>query len=142
MADDVGDEEMRKCVDDGLAKFIAHETQQEREMLDETPESPPMKRQKLLKRAVSMNGIFLQALLENAPTQEGKQFIMVDIYHAIKGNAKEAGEDEGGLVKQDGEEEEAQDLDKEATPKNEFHHLEVLAQYYENLLVLPSKSRS
>jgi hypothetical protein len=141
MADDEGEKEMRDCVADGLAKFVLYEAEEERQMQAQPAQSPPVKRQKRVKRP-SLNGIFLQALLENAPTQQGKQFIMEDIYWAIKGNGKDAGEDKLGLVKQD-EEEETQEVDKagEREPIDEFHSLSLLAEYYENLLILPSKFR-
>jgi hypothetical protein len=139
MADDEGEKEMRDCVADGLAKFVLYEAEEERQMQDQPAQSPPVKRQKTVKRP-SLNGLFLQALLENAPTQQGKQFIMEDIYWAIKGNGKDAGEDKLGLVKQD-DEEETQNVDKAGEPIDEFHSLSLLAEYYENLLILPSKFR-
>jgi hypothetical protein len=137
MAADEEDATMREYVAQTLAKLVSHEAEKEKEMQAKTAESPAVKRQKRLKRP-SMNGLFLQAILDNAPTEEGKRFVMEDIYSAIKGSAEDVGEDQEGLLEK-GEDEEAREIEKDC--KYEFHALTLLAQCYENLLILPSKSR-
>jgi hypothetical protein len=84
--------------------------------------SPPLKRQKLSKRTVNQNVIFLRALLESAPTKEGREFVLQDIYDAIKAEEIEAAEYQAALVKQAGEEEH-----EGPTATNEFHRLDELA---------------
>ena len=93
-----------------LAKFMEFEDLEEKKRKTED-NRPPRKKQKKKTAEPKNDGIFLKALLQNAPTEAGKTFILQDIYTCLKNN------------------------------NNDYHSLSELAAYWETMLVLPSKSQ-
>jgi hypothetical protein len=108
--EEVGLDEQREYIEAMLAKFMEFEDLEEKKRKTEDNRSPRKKQTK--KTAEPKNdGIFLKALLQNAPTEAGKTFILQDIYTCLKNN------------------------------NNDYRSLSELAAYWETMLVLPSKSQ-
>ena len=92
-----------------LAKFMEFEDLEEKKRKTEG-NRPPKKKQNQKTAEPKNDGIFLKALLQNAPTEAGKTFILEDIYTCLKNN------------------------------NNDYPSLSELAAYWETMLVFPSKS--
>ena len=106
----IGLDEKREYVETMLAKFMEFEDLEEKRRKTEN-NRPPRKKQKQKTAEPKNDGIFLKALLQNAPTEAGKTFILEDIYTCLKNN------------------------------NNDYYSLTELAAYWETMLVLPSKSQ-
>ena len=103
-------DEQREYIETMLAKFMEFEDLEEKKRKTED-NRPPRKKQKKKTADPKNDGIFLKALLQNAPTEAGKTFILEDIYTCLKNN------------------------------NNDYRSLSELADYWETMLVLPSKSQ-
>src|SRR5271169_1942222 len=109
--EEIGLDEQREYVETMLAKFIEFEDLEGKKWKTENNNRPPRKKQKKKTAEPKNDGIFLKALLQNAPTETGKTFILEDIYTCLKNN------------------------------NNDYCSLSELAAYWETMLVLPSKSQ-
>jgi hypothetical protein len=110
MAEEVALDQQREYVETMLAKFMEFEELEEKKRRTEN-NRPPRKKPKKKSAEPTNDGIFLKALLQNAPTEAGKTFILEDIYTCLKNN------------------------------NNDYGCLSELAAYWEIMLVLPSKSQ-
>ena len=111
--EEVSLDEQREYIETMLAKFMEFEDLEEKKRKTED-NRPPRKKQNQKTAEPKNDGIFLKALLQNAPTEAGKTFILEDIYKCLKNN------------------------------NNDYRSLSELAAYWETIiltmLVLPSKS--
>jgi hypothetical protein len=74
-------DKQREYIETMLAKFIEFEDLEEKKWKTEDNRPPRKSKTKRLP-----NGIFLKTLLQNAPTEAGKTFILEDIYKCLKNN--------------------------------------------------------
>jgi hypothetical protein len=168
MAEDVRTDAKRAYVVSVLEKLIEDEAVEEENRQNQPPASKKSKTAKPRSRIGDHNvGLFLKALVDNAPTEEGRLFIIEDIYCCLKscgdGTSVEAAQLEGeapvevgNRVKgrsrhQDEALEEAAQMDGEAPvevgnhvqrpcTRDEIAALKELDAYYVTLLILPSMS--